>query len=139
MRRAAHKTQFRSPVNHAEPTVGGLRNGIYTNLEVLQELEGILEAQNMNLGNDLASKDGRTLFKGRPVVYAPYLDDDSQNPVYMIDWSTLAFGIIKGWQERVSSPKPVAGKHNVYAVFLDAAMNIVCTNRRKQTVFFKNV
>ena len=139
MRKASLKTQFRSPVNHAEPTVGGLKNGIYTNINVLQDLEAILEAQNMNLGNDLASKDGRTLFKGRPVIYVPTLDDDSQDPVYMLDWSTLAFGIVKGWKEHVSSPKQVPNKHTVYAVYLDASLNLICTNRRKQTVFFKNV
>ncbi len=85
MRRAHRKIQFRSPVSHAQPVVGGMGNGIYTNDAVLGIMEEILEDQNMNLGNDLASKEGKTLFKSTPIVYAPFLDDDSENPVYMLD------------------------------------------------------
>ena len=137
MRTAVRKTQFKSPVNHAEPTLGGMKNGIYTCNDVVDEMEMILESQNMNLGRDLASMDGKTLFKGRPIVYAPYLDNDSSDPIYLIDWSTMQFGIIKGWKERVSAPQTVPGKHNVRAVFLDASLNLVCTNLRKQAVIYK--
>lgn len=137
MRRAVRKTKFRSPISHAEPTVGSFKNGIYTNDTVIDQFEMILESQNMNLGKDLASMDGRTTFKSRPVVYAPYLDNDSTDPIYLIDWSTLAFGIIKGWKERVSKPQVVAGKHNVHAVFLDASLNLICTDLRRQAVLHK--
>lgn len=137
MRRAVRKTQFRSPISHAEPTLGSSGNGIYAGDNVIHVMEEILEAQNMNLGNDLASKDGRTMFKGHPIVYAPYLDEDSTDPVYMLDWKWLALGMMEGWQKHVSAPTPVAGKHNVRAVFLDAGTNMICTNLRKQAVFHK--
>lgn len=137
MRRGVRKTQFRSPISHAEPNVGSSGNGIYTNDNVVHVLEEILEAQNMNLGNDIASKDGKVMFKGHPVVYAPYLDNDSTDPVYMLDWKTLALGMMEGWQQHVSAPQVVAGKHNVRAVFLDAGVNMVCTNLRKNAVFHK--
>ncbi len=114
-----------------------MKNGIYTCNDVVDEMEMILESQNMNLGRDLASMDGKTLFKGRPIVSAPYLDNDSSNPIYIIDWSTMQFGIIKGWKERISAPQTVPGKHNVRAVFLDAGTNMICTNLRKQAVFHK--
>lgn len=137
MRRAVRKTQFRSPISVKEPDVGTTGNGIYTNDNVLHLLEEILEAQNMNLGNDIASKDGKVVFKGHPVVYAPYLDEDTTDPVYMLDWKTLALGMMDGWQQHVSAPQVVAGKHNVRAVFLDAGVNMICTNLRKNAVFHK--
>ena len=137
MRRAVRKTAFRSPISHAEPNVGGTGNGIYAGDNVIHVFEEILEGQNMNLGNDLASKDGKTIFKGHPIVYAPYLDNDSTDPVYMLDWKSLALGVMEGWQQQVSAPSVVPGKHNVRAVFLDAGVNMICTNLRKQAVFHK--
>ena len=137
MRQCVRKTNFKSPVNHATPTVGPSANGIYTNDNVIGKFEEILEAQNMNLGDDLDSKGGKALFKGRPVTYVPMLDNDTDDPIYMLDWSTLCFGILGGWQKRVSAPKPVAGMHNVRQVFLDASLNTICTDFRKQTIIVK--
>lgn len=137
MRNANMKTKFRSPVSHATPTMGSMKNGIYTNYNVIGLLEEALEAQNMNLGNDIASKDGRLLFKGSPVMYAPYLDDDATDPVYMLDWQTLGIGVLNGWENNLSAPTPVAGMHLVRRVDLDASMNMVCTNLRKQAVISK--
>lgn len=137
MRRGHRKTQFRSPVSHAKPDLGAMRNGIYTNDTVIGILEEILEAQNMNLGNDIASKDGRTVFKSTPITYAPKLDDDSTDPVYMLDWKWLAIGVLAGWQNNLTAPYMVPGKHNVRRVDLDASLNMICTDLRKQTVFYK--
>jgi hypothetical protein len=137
MREAHRKTQFRSPVSHATPVVGGMQNGIYTCSDVIGLLEELLEAQNMNLGNDLASKDGRTLFKGTPVTYAPKLDDDSSAPVYLLDWKWLAVGVMAGWENNLSAPYMVPGKHLVRRVDLDASLNMVCTDPRRQAVISK--
>lgn len=137
MRRAHRLTQFRSPVSHATPSLSGMGNGIYTNDSVIGLLEEILEQQNMELGNDLASKDGKTLFKSTPVSYAPKLDDDSKNPVYMIDWKWLAVGVMAGWENNLSAPYMVPGKHLVRRVDLDASLNMVCTDPRRQAVINK--
>jgi len=134
MRRAMRKTKFRSPVSHATPKLGSMKNGIYTNDSVIGIFEELLEGQNMNLGNDLASKDGLSLFKSTPVQYAPYLDDDSTNPVFMLDWKWLAIGVMPGWENNLSAPSEVAGKHLVRRVDLDASLNMVCTDPRRQTV-----
>ena len=134
MRRAHRHSKFRSPVSHATPKLGSMKNGIYTNDTVIGTLEELLEAQNMNLGNDLASKDGKTLFKSTPVQYAPYLDDDSTDPVYMLDWMWLAIGVMAGWENNLSSPYMVPGKHLVRRVDLDASLNMVCTDPRRQSV-----
>lgn len=135
MRKGHRQTQFRSPVSHAQPELGGMGNGIYTNDKVIGLLEEELEKQNMNLGNDVASKDGKTLFKGTPVVFAPYLDNDTENPVYMLDWKWLQVGVMAGWENNLSDPYMVPGMHNVYRVDLDASLNMICTNLRRQSVF----
>jgi len=135
MRRGHRKTKFRSPVSHTQPELGSMKNGIYTNDSVLGIMEELLEDQNMNLGNDLDSKGGRTLFKSTPVVYAPYLDDDAQNPIYMLDWKWLAVGVLSGWESNLTKPYMVQGKHLVRRVDLDASLQMVCTNLRRQALF----
>lgn len=137
MRRAHRRTQFRSPVSHATPSLGGMSNGIYTNDSVVGLLEEIMEASNMSLGNDLASRDGKTLFKGTSITYAPKLDDDTTNPVYMLDWKWLAVGVMAGWENNLSAPYMVPGKHLVRRVDLDASFNMVCTDPRRQAVISK--
>lgn len=136
MRIASHKINFKSPLSLTDPTLSTGRE-ILTNLNVLQELETILEAQNMNLGNDVASKDGKVLFKGAPVEYIPVLDGDTQNPVYMIDWKTLVFGTVAGWDKKVSAPKEDNAQHNTMKGFLDMSCEMVCTNLRNQAVLCK--
>lgn len=135
MRRGSRQTKFRSVVSHAEPVVGGIKNGIYTNDTVLGIMEEILEDQNMNLGNDLASKDGRTLFKSTPVQYAPKLDDDTSNPVYTLDWKWLAVGIMAGWENQITKPYMVPDKHLVSRTDLDCTLQMICTNLRRQAVY----
>lgn len=137
MRTAHRKTRFRSPVMHAQPDLGAMRNGIYTNSDTIGLLEELVEDQNMSLGNDLASKDGRAVFKGSPLTYAPYLDDDSEDPVYMLDWKYLAIGCMAGWENNLSAPYMVPGKHLVRRVDLDASLNMICTNLRRQAVISK--
>lgn len=136
MRIASHKINFKSPLSLTDPTLSTGRD-ILTNLAVIQELETILEAQNMNLGNDVASKDGKVLFKGAPVDYIPVLDNDSQDPIYMIDWKTLVFGTIAGWDKKVSAPKEDNTQHNTMKGFLDMSCEMVCTNLRNQAVIAK--
>ena len=134
MRRMYRKIQFRSVVSHAEPDLGGTKNGIYCNDTTIGLLEELLETQDMNLGTDLASRDGRTVFKSTPVVYAPYLDTDAQNPVYMLDWKYLAIGVLEGWENQLTAPYMVPGKHLVRRVDLDATLQMVCVNLRRQGV-----
>jgi len=137
MRRAARKSRFRSVVSHATPKLGSMRNGIYTNDRVIGTMEELLEAQNMNLGNDLASKDGRVFFKSTPVTYAPFLDNDSTDPVYMLDWRWMAIGVMSGWENNLTKPYMVPNKHLVRRVDLDATLNMTCTDLRRQVVISK--
>jgi hypothetical protein len=136
MRSAARNINFVSPLSFSEPKLGSPNNGIYTNGTVVGLMEEVLEENNMNLGNDIAPKDGRTMFKGSPIVYAPKLDDDTSNPVYMLDWEWLAIGVQPGWENRLSKPYMVPKMHNVRRVDWDATLNMVCTNLRRQAVIY---
>ena len=137
MREASMKTKFRSPVSHAEPDVGGMGNGIYANYDTISLMEELLRTQNMDLGNDLASKDGRTLFKGTPLTYVPKLDGEADDPVYMLDWKKLAVGVMAGWENQLSKPYAVPNKHLVDRVDLDCSLEMICTDLRRQAVFAK--
>jgi len=134
MREASAKTKFRSPVSHSQPTLGSASNGVYMNYETLGLIEEGLRDQNMNLGNDIASKDGASTFKGTPLTYVPQLDNDAQSPVFMLDWKWMAIGVMPGWENKLSKPYRVADKHNVQRVDHDVSLNMVCTNLRRQAV-----
>jgi hypothetical protein len=136
MRTAFVKTGFKSITKNAVPTVGKGK-GIYTTTDVLLEFEDILDAGNMNLGNDLTNDDGVVLFKGREVVAVPMLDTDTTAPIMMIDWSTMAFGIQAGWKKKMSKPTQVANKHTVFQIHTDMVVNLACTDRRKNTIIYK--
>lgn len=132
MRKAATKTKFRPPVR--SPSYGGVsRFGYYTNYTVLGQMEEILEAQNDNLGNNLASKDGEVLFRRVPVEYCDQLDARTGDPIYGIDWSTMNPVVLAGWYLR-EMQKPAANSHNVVQFFIDLSMNLRCTNRRQNFV-----
>lgn len=137
MRTAHRKSQFRSPLSHAQPDLGAMGNGIYTNSDVIGLFEELTEDQNMNLGNDLDSKGGRSVFKGTPITYAPYLDSDTTDPIYLLDWKWLRVGVMPGWENQLSAPYMVPGKHLVRRVDLDATLNMVCTDPRRQAVISK--
>ena len=89
MRQSATKTMFKSPVDQSEIRNGALKRAIYSGYSNIAAAEELAEAQNENLGNDLASRDGSAYFRKVPFIYAPQLDSDTQTPVYGIDWSTF--------------------------------------------------
>lgn len=133
MRLATRKVNFKSPLSLAEPRLSTGRS-ILTGVDVIMELESILEAQNMSLGNDVAAKDGKVLFKGAPVEYVPTLDGDARKPVYLVDWKTLVFGTVAGWEKKISAPTEDNSAHNTMRGFLDMSVEMACTNLRNQAV-----
>jgi len=137
MRTMSRKIAFRSPVSHAVPDLAAMKNGIYTDEATIGIMEEILEDQNMNLGNDLASKDGRTLFKSTPVTYAPKLDAVNDGSIFFLDWKWMAIGVMAGWENNLTKPYMVPNKHLVRRVDLDATLQCVCTDIRRQGVLYK--
>lgn len=137
MRKAARYTKFKAPVPMPSYARGSDRKGFYTNYDVLGTMERLAEAQNENLGNDLASKDGDVLFHGRPVQWVPQLDDDAGDPVFGVNWSEFYPYFLKGEYLKDSGPKDAPQQHRVKNMFVDLTWNTVCTNRRKQFVLSK--
>ena len=133
-RKAATFTNFRPPVAGAE--YGGGRNnyGYYTNYSVIGPLEEVLEAQNDNLGNDIASKDGRLLFRQTPVTWVPELESRGGNPIYGINWSVLKPGFLAGEYLREEGPNAASNQHTVFTTHMDLTMNLICHNRRANFV-----
>lgn len=135
MRTAHRKINFKSPIG-----VDSFRNGvgadyrIYVNEATINAIELAAEGQNENLGPDLASMDGMTTFKGNPFIYVPKLDEDTSNPVYMINSRTFYPFVLDGDYLRESEPQQLPFQHNVWNVWIDTSWNEVCVNRRANAV-----
>jgi hypothetical protein len=155
MRTALRKTNFRSPVTKGDmSTPRGKDRRYYTDEVTCSAFETLGEAQNENLGRDLApytagsghggvqEVDGTLTFKKNPIVYVPQLDDTAvftaaTNPIYQIDHAVFYPYCLKGDYLRETGPVVAPNQHNMYRVFLDLTYNILCTNRRRCAVFAK--
>jgi hypothetical protein len=127
---------------------------LYLNEATLVDFETVGESQNENLGRDLAPYDGGILnkrgitgvaefageltFRRRPLIYAPRLDTDADDPVYGIDHSAFYFHVESkcNMKETPAIRHPL--KHNVWQVFKDIRGNFCCTDRRAQFVAYVN-
>ena len=132
-RRAATFTNFKAPVPSPSYATGN-QYGYYTNYNVIGPLEEALEAQNDNLGNDIASKDGRLLFRQVAVTWVPYLEANTANPVYGINWGCLKPAFLAGEYMREEGPNAASNQHTVFVTHVDTTLNLMCTNRRMNFV-----
>jgi len=145
-RKAMRFTKFKSPTPNEdipEYDEGKGGRGFYTTYTVLATLEEMLESQNDNLGNDIASKDGEVMFRRTPVTWVPYLEDNAPyggtDPIYGIDWATFFPYFLEGEFMREEVIKGAANAHTVTAVHIDSTFNFVCKNRRRNFVLAKSV
>jgi hypothetical protein len=135
MRTAKRKTAWKPPVpSAASRGIGQDRYRIYVNETTINALELLGEAQNENLGRDLASMDGEMTFHKIPIVWVPYLDNDTTQPVYLIDHSTFYPVCLKGDYLRDTGPQQAPKQHNVYESFVDLSYNFICVDRRRNAV-----
>jgi hypothetical protein len=130
VREAATKILFRPPVDGIPTPNTGDEYGFYTNYAVLQPLEEAVESQNDNLGKDVASMDGKTLFRRVPVAWVPWLERDTTNPFYGINWGFFKTYILRGWWLRETSIAHTPGQHTVASHFIDSTYQFVSKNRR---------
>ena len=138
MRKAALQTSFKSPMKSPAFDTTGLADNfqVYVGEDVYLDFAEVGEAQNDNLGRDIASMDGTIVFHKNPIVYIPYLDNDSDNPVYMVNWGVMEIATLKDWVLR-ENVREDAVRNNVVKVDTDLVWNVVCKNRRLQTVLYK--
>lgn len=132
VRRALTMTNFQAPVQM--PEYGGAPDyGLYTNYAVVGALEDLAEAQNDNLGNDLASKDGMVMIRRCPVTHVATLDSRAGNPLYGIDWSRMKFVFLTGFV-MADLVKPSGTQRHVVNGFIDTTVNMICYDRRRHFV-----
>lgn len=130
-RKASVFTKFMPPVPH--PDYAGQSDFEYlTNYDVLGTLEELLEQQNDSLGNDVASKDGRTLFRGNAVRWWPELESRTDDPIYGIDWAVFYPVFLSGEYFHENPPQWLNGiHHKVLDMQIDWTFNLMCTDRRR--------
>ncbi len=134
MRRCQFYTGFKPLVDGIPQHDSGNDFGIYTNYAVTSTMEQILEAQNENLGSDIASMEGKATFMRTPLTPVIQLDPDTTNPVYMLNWGTIGCMGLKGeWMKEKYFPEQ-ANQPTMMMWNVDCSWNMWCTNRRKQGV-----
>lgn len=134
MRKVYVKTGFKSPIGTnpiGSNARGSDRYGLYTNYATVAALEALGEDQNENLGRDIASMDGKITFRGIPVTWVPYLDSDTSNPIFLVNWAVLFPVTYKGFNMRETKPKEAPMQHNVIVSHVDLTWNLMCVDRRR--------
>lgn len=129
-RKAATFTDFEPPVDNIPTFSDGDKYGFYSNYGVIGPLEEALESQNDNLGADIASQDGKSMFRRVPVSWVPKLEADTTNPVYGINWGSFKTYILKGWWLKETHVPIYPGQHTVSANFMDCTYQWIMKNRR---------
>ena len=137
LRTAHRKTKWKSPVTKAQFRGDtGQQRVLYMNEVTLSNMEDLGEAQNENLGRDLASFDDEIVFKRHPLRWVPELDDDSAFPVYMIDKATFFPFVLKGDYLRMGDVHRAPLRHNTFVSEVDLSINTICVNRRNNAVAY---
>lgn len=134
MRRAAHYTNFKKLVEEVPDYNRGQDIMICTNYDVVAQMENMLQAQNEDLGPDIAYGDGEVVFKRHPVMPVFELDKDTSDPVYGIDFGTFTTEVLKGWWMKEKTLTDVPGQSTVTAVITHCSFNLMCRDRRKNWV-----
>lgn len=138
MDEAFTKTDFRAPVNFI-PAYGAAPHdfSIYMNYATRLGLKKMARNQNDNLGTDLDAYEGKVRFRGVPLEYVPFLDDDTTNPLMFIDWEVVELIFVKGDHFNEHKPKVVGDAHNVVVVHVDLSWNIKCQDRRRHAYLYQ--
>lgn len=139
LRSAMRKCRFKSPLpQNSDYTTGSEKYRLYVNETTFSSLEDVGEAQNENLGRDIANPaygPGSLVFRGFPIVWVPKLDADTTNPVYGVDHDTFHVTCLEGDYLRESENR-APHQHNAYQMFVDLTYNYICLDRRRNFVFY---
>ncbi len=134
MRRAQFFTDFMPLVDDIPTYSTGNDFGIYTNYAVSAVMVEILESQNESLGSDVAPMEGKAVFMRSPIVPVKELNQDTTNPVYMLNWGELgAMGLSGEWMHEQNFPAQM-NQPTILMNNTDCSWNMICRNRRRQAV-----
>jgi hypothetical protein len=138
-RRMLTYTDFMPLVDDIPVYNTGDEMGLYSNYGLISGLEEILEAQNDDLGTDVASMDGKVLFRRSPLTFVKELDLDTTNPMYALNWGEFkTMGLRGEWMHETTEPI-YPGQHTLSATFTDCTFNMICRNRRRNGVIATDV
>lgn len=131
VKKALTFTHFMPPVQHPNLQQGASDYEILTTYRVQEPLERIAEGRNDNLGTDVARYMNQVTIGGVPLSWVPYLENnDTDDPLYGINWSVFRPFAKTGCQMRRSKPKVSPSQHNVRTVHIDNWCNYMCVDRR---------
>ena len=135
LRTAHRKVRFKSPISIRDYRgARGDKYRLYVNETTISNMEDLGEAQNENLGRDIAALDNTIVFRNHPVLWVPKLDADTTNPIYMIDHSVFQPVCLRGDYLRESSADKSPNQHNVFQFFVDLTHQYLCVDRRRCAV-----
>jgi len=132
-RRAARKTKFESPVETADFSTGDSM-GFFVNEPTINTLEKYLKQNNENLGTDIAKYMGDVTFMRVRVQWVPYLDADTTDPIYGLQWGDFKTKVLQGWWLRETYIPHYPGQHTLGVYFKDCRYNHLMRNRRNSFV-----
>lgn len=151
LRTAMRATRFMNVegMNLEDYRKGRDRYMLFVNEATAASLEDLGEAQNENLGKDLAVMetqtglgndvyrfDGALTFRRKPIVFEPYLDTDTTNPVYGLDLSTWCNYVHRARNMRESEVKEASDQHGGFVVWIDHWFNLMCIDPRRNFVMY---
>jgi hypothetical protein len=148
-REATMKCDFQHPVPAPVPGSPSNRGayGFLTVYPVIDKLVQLHKAQNENLGTDLDRFNGETVFRGNPVVWAPYIEQNltsidsafttNSEPIYGISWNQFECVFRSGYFMLERPPQEVRDQPFVKAVFICSMQQYRCFDRRRNFVLYK--
>jgi len=149
LRLAHYKCRWISPITKNDfYNFQGQRFRVYAPYSVIQQLEELAEGRNDNLGADLgpmgdkraaglSNVEGTITFLKHPIIPVDYLENDSDDPVYLIDRDVFKVAVLKEDYMRRTGPQQYANHHNTLAVYIDLTFAILCLDRRRNAVIYK--
>lgn len=115
----------------------------YAGTSVYLQLQRLAEAQNESIGFDLAAYSRDPMVQGHPIHCVHKLDDDTNNPLYMIDHDTLYPICLTGSFFSETGPIRLAGtqsgNHRTHVIWNDSAINVACIDRRRNSVYSTSI
>lgn len=133
IKQAQRKCSFMPPVDYPSANAGQPNWEQYTNDTVYGKLGELAEAQNQNIGADLAAYEGRVTIGRTPVKWVPFLDADTADPFYGVDWSSFTPVALAGEYLR-ETEDAAATNHNIKANWVDMTYGFKCSDRRRSFV-----
>jgi len=142
MRRASYKTNWKSPISVADfRSFKAQMYRIYMPYDVYEAFVDAAQAQNENLGPDVARYDGEVTFKKHTILATPSLDDTTNTwtdfPVFGVNHQTFLPVCLEEDYMRETGPQQSPKQHNTREVHYDISYNYVCLDRRRNWRFKK--